>query len=998
MDAETPDIPGSLRSISAPPFVGRAAELEKLRTLMPQLGGEGGRVGLIAGEPGVGKSRLVREFAVTAAADGALVLYGSCDAAVSTPYGPFVEALDHLLRVTDVAELRTALGAGGGEIIRLVPELPALVGELPTPAAADPDTERHRLHMAVADLLANVSRSRPILLVVEDGHWADAPTLLLIRHLARAVWNARLMLLMTFRDTETELAPDLAETLADLRRSENVLRMRLSGLTGAEVSDLVSRAAGGAGGEDPELRELADAIHDLTGGNAFLVCELWRDLAETGAVEIASGRVKLTAPLSELGTPESVREVVSQRLARLPPQTTEVLELAAVAGPEFDLEPIRRAAEMAEPDLIGALEQAVGSGMIEELPSRRLAFRFTHELVRRALNDRLSRVRRAELHLRVAEALEGAGRVSGRSLVDLAHHFGAAAQLGGAERAIDYNLRAARAASGALAFADAAARLRTAVELGIEDESERAAVLLELGAASHRAGKATDAQRALAAAAQIGRDLGDSALLAMAAIGYEDACWRPGLPSGEAVMLLEEALAAVDAGDEGYEELRVGLLAGLARALGFQGDAERGALVRDNAVALAREVGDRRGLAKVLAGAYWARGATPLEEILAMLTEARDLASELGDTEAHADALAWRVPAFVALGDLESARAEVGVVLEMAERTAQPFLNHVAEHYGSAIALCDGALVEAEQRAIRSEEWSRLMSGRDASGTFGIQMFGIRREQGRLAELAPAVRILAGDPDREGPWQPGLVAVLAELGMEAEARQELAKLASVGIERFRASLWLGTLVYLTDACAAIGDEEMAGLLYPELEPFVGENVMIGHLVACYGSADRYLGMLAATLGEAGLAEQHFERALARNREMGALTWLAHTAYEYGRFLRGRAGGAGAQADALLGEAATLAESIGLAGLLAKIAALGVPQPVAGLPGGLSPREAQILALVARGLSNREIGVELSISEHTAANHIRSILRKTECANRTEAASFAHRHGIASQSA
>lgn len=993
MDAENPDIPGSLRPTFASPFVGRAAELEKLRTLLPRVGGEGSRVGLIAGEPGVGKSRLVREFAVEAAADGTLVLNGSCDA-VSTPYGPFVEALDHLLRIIEVEELRTALGVGGGEITRLVPELPALVGELPTPAATDPDTERHRLHMAVADLLANVSQSRPILLVVEDGHWADAPTLLLIRHLARAAQNARLMLLVTFRDTETELAPELAETLADLRRSENVLRMRLPGLTGAEISDLVSRAAGGPGGPDPELHELAAAIHDLTGGNAFLVCELWRDLAETGAVEVASGRVKLTAPLSELGTPESVREVVSQRLARLPAQTTEVLELAAVAGPEFELEPIRQAAGLAERDLIGALEQAVGSGMIEELPSRRLAFRFTHELVRRALYDRLSRLRRAELHLRVGEALERTGRVSGRSLVDLAHHFGAAAQLGGAERAIDYNLRAARAASGALAFDDAAQRLRTAIEIGIGEERERATALLELGAASHRAGNATDAQQAFTAVAEIARELASAELLARAAIGYEDACWRPGLPSGEAVLLLEEALAAVD---EDHEELRIGLLAGLARALGFQGETERGAIVRENAVALARKYGDRRGLAKVLVGSYWARGATPLEEVLAMLTEARDLASELGDAESHADAMAWRVTTFVALCDLESARAEMSRLLETVERTAQPFLNHVAQHYGSAIALCDGNLAEAEQRAARSNEWGQLMSGRDASGTFGIQMFGIRREQGRLAELAPAVRILAAQPDRHGPWQPGLVAVLAELGMEREARHELAKLTAAGIEDFRPSLWLATLVYLTDASSALGDERMATLLYPELEPFAGTNVMIGHLVACYGSADRYLGMLAATLGEAALAEQHFERALALNREMEARTWLAHTAYEYGRFLRGRGAGAGARADALLGEAETLAEGIGMAGLLAKIGSLGVRRPVAGLPGGLSPREAQILALVARGLSNREIGAELSISEHTAANHIRSILRKTECANRTEAASFAHRHGIASQS-
>jgi DNA-binding CsgD family transcriptional regulator len=295
----------------------------------------------------------------------------------------------------------------------------------------------------------------------------------------------------------------------------------------------------------------------------------------------------------------------------------------------------------------------------------------------------------------------------------------------------------------------------------------------------------------------------------------------------------------------------------------------------------------------------------------------------------------------------------------------------------------------------RSHDWGRLLTGRDASGIHGIQMFGVRREQGRLAELAPVVRILAGEADREGPWRPGLVAVLAELGMEREARRELAKLAAEGIDGFQASLWLATLAYLTDACAALGDEAMAAIVYPELEPLAGSNVMIGHLVACYGAADRYLGMLAATLGERERAEEHFERAMEQNRRMGAWTWVAHTAYEYGRLRRGRGRGDRSRAEALFGEAAGLAERIGLEGLLAKIRLLGVPAPAGGLPGGLSPREAQILKLVARGLSNREIGAELTISEHTAANHIRGILRKTDCANRTEAASYAHRHGLAS---
>lgn len=991
MDAEILDLPGSLRSTSTSPFVGRAAELEKLRTLMPRAAGERCRVALLAGEPGAGKSRLAREFARDAANEGALVLYGACDAVVRTPYGPFVEALERLVRVTKVAELRAALSAGGGELTRLLPELPALVGELPKRVEADPDTERHRLHTAVADLLANVSRARPTLLVLEDGHWADGATLLLLRHLARSAWSARLLILATFRDSEADVPEELSETLADLRRSDDVMRMRLKGLSGAEVSELVGRAAGSDLNSD--LRELASTIHDLTGGNAFLVCELWRALVETGTVKVASGHVRVTRPLTELGTPESVREVVRQRLSRLAARTIDLLELAAVAGPEFELEPVRRAAGLAEPELLVALEEAMGSGMVEELPSTRLACRFTHEIVRRALYDRLSRLRRAELHLRVGEALESAGAGSDRALADLAHHFGAAAPFGGAERAIDYNLRAARAASAALAYDDAAMRLRTAIEIGIQDEPERAGVLLELGSASHRAGKATDALQAFASAAEIARTLDSEELLARAAIGYEDACWRPGVIDPHAVELLEEALTAVD---EGSEELRIGLLAGLARALDFEGERERGALVRENAVALARRRQDRAGLAKVLVSSYWARGSTPLEEILAMLTEARDIAKELGDAETQTQAMAWRVPTFVALCDLESARAEVVVLREMAERTAQPFMHHVAEHYGSAIALCDGNLADAEAMAGRSRDWGRLLTGRDASGTHGIQMFGVRREQGRLAELAPVVRILASEADREGPWRPGLVAVLAELGMEREARRELSRLASEGIEGYQASLWLATLTYLTDACAALGDETMAAIVYPELQALAGTNVMIGHLVACYGVADRYLGMLAATLGEPGPAEEHFERAMEQNRRMGASTWVAHTAYEYGRFLLRRGREARERAQALLGEAAGLAEQIGMEGLLGKIRLLGVSAPDGGLPGGLSPREAQILKLVARGLSNREIGEELTISEHTAANHIRSILRKTDCANRTEAASYAHRHGLTSQ--
>jgi DNA-binding CsgD family transcriptional regulator len=978
-----PDLPDPLHLASTFPFVGRSAELERLRTLMPSAHGERCRGVLLGGEPGSGKSRLVREFAAEAARDGALVLYGAGDAVVRTPYGAFVEALHQLARMIEPAELRAALGSGGGELTRLLPDLAARFADLPAPVMADPDTERHRLHTAVADLLAEITTRRPALLVIEDLHWADAPTLLLLRHLART-GTARLLLLTTFRDTEADIPEGLAETLADLRRYD-VVRLRLAGLSADEVAEFVARTGGGEIG--PGLRELAQAIHDLTEGNAFLVCELWRALVETGTVALGDGTIRVTRPLAELGSPESVREVVRGRLSRLGPWTSDLLELAATAGAEFELDVVRRAAGFGEPELLAALDEAVRSGMIEELPPHGLAYRFTHELVRRALYDRLSGARRAELHLRVGEALEAADARSGRALADLAHHFAAAAPFGPAERAVGYNVLAARAAATALAFDEAAARLRTALALGADSPE----IFVELGNASHLGGKSLAALDAFTAAADIAREDGNVELLARAAIGYEEACWRPGMADQGAVELLEEAVAELGDDDS---ELRVGLLSGLARALDLQGRRERGAVVRTSAIAMARRLDDRAGLATVLMRSYWSRGTTSLEEILGMLTEAREIGAELGNTEIRAEAMAWRVPALVALCDHDAARQEIAALRETAEQTAQPFIIHVVEHHGSAIALCDGRLEAAEALARRSHEWERLLTGRGPSGVYGIQMFGIQREQGRLAEVAPVIRILAGNPAREGPWRPGLVAVLAELGMEAEARRELSRVVADGLDPLRESLWLASLAYLTDACSALGDESTAALLYPEFEPFAGGNVMIGHVVACYGAADRYLGMLAATLGESEVAEQHFDRAMELNRRMGALTWLAHTAYEYARFLLSQRRNDRERAQMLLGEAASLAERIGMPALLNRIAALGSPARKTGLPDGLSPREVQILGLVAQGLSNRQVGTTLSISEHTAANHVRSILHKTGCANRTEAASYAHRHGLA----
>jgi DNA-binding CsgD family transcriptional regulator len=989
-------LPGPLRLIPSFPFVGRSRELATLRPLIPSAAGEGLRLALVGGEAGSGKSRLVREFAHEAADTGALVLYGACDSVVRRPYRPFVEALAQLVRRTDADTLRADLGAEGGELSRLLPDLAQRVGELRLSVAADPDTERHRLHSAVGDLLAAVGRRAPLVLVIEDLHWADTPTLLLLRHLARGASEARALLLTTFRDTEAEVPESLSAALVDLRRGDGALRLRLAGLSTDEIAEFVSRAADGDLG--PHLSELAAVLHALTEGNAFLMTELWRTLLETEALPGSDGAA-LARRVAELGSPEGVREVVSQRLARLSGSTAALLELAAVAGPKFDLALIAGPG-LPGTDVYSALEEAVAHGIIEEVPAPRLAYRFAHELVRRALYDRIPAARRAELHLRVGEALEHRAISGGTpSLAELAHHFAAAAPIDGTARATDYALLAGEAALKTLDFDEADARFSAALDLGVADPRRRWEIALQMGAARFRAGRSDDAIQALSAAAQIARELDDPELLATTAIALEEACWRPGIIDAGSVELLQEASRAVANGDS---ELRVMLLAGLARGQAIRGDYAAGVDAEEKAIAMARRLGDRRGLAAMLTRSYWSRGDADRGRTLALLDEARSLTADLGDTDLHAEALGWRVCCLIALGDLASAESELADLRAMAVRLRQPFTLHFVEHFASALALCFGKMDEAEAEARRSHEWSHLLTGGDASGVYGIQMFGIRREQGRLAELAPAVRLLTGGQHSTRAWRPGFAALLAELGMVDDARRELARIRTEGLGELRSNLWVLALTYLADACSIVGDDALAGLLYPELLPLAGGNVAIGHGVACYGAADRYLGLLAATLGEHETAVGHFDEALRINRRMGAATWVAHTLYGYGQTLRMRGRRDDAiRASQLLTEAASLAQRIGMPSLLARATALGAQVRPAGTadtpPDDLSWREVEILRLVAAGLSNREIGEELSISGHTVANHVRSILRKTGAANRTEAAGYAYRRALVDES-
>jgi DNA-binding CsgD family transcriptional regulator/tetratricopeptide (TPR) repeat protein/energy-coupling factor transporter ATP-binding protein EcfA2 len=952
------------------PFVGRAHELQSLEALVPTGSSEGRRMVLVGGEPGSGKSRLVRELASLAKESGARVVEGGCDAVFRTPYQPFTEALGTLIRSLPDDIVAAVVGARATELARILPALASPTAA--APVSSDPDTERHRTHIAVGDLLRAAGETRPLVLLLEDCHWADVATLHLLRHLARP-GEGRLLVVATFRDTEADVPTELAETLADLRRSEAVVRLRLAGLTTPEIDELVCRLAGTERAAQPDI---VAAIGELTAGNPFLITELWRALQDSGAIAHDGDRLRLVRPLADVATPEGVREVVGQRIARVAPGTRDLLDLAATIGPVFDVEVVRAAGGFQRGALLKAVDEAASNGLIEEAGGRGFSYRFAHELVRRAVYDRLSGLRRAELHLRVAEVLEQQPHTPA---AELAHHFGTAVPLTQVERAVHYHGLAAEAAMVRLAYDVAAEHLGTALDLGVADARERACLELRRGEALMRCGSSLDALDAYRRAAAIGRDEGDCELLARAAIGYENACWRPAFVDRGARELLEEALAGLD---PGTSQLRGHVQAGLARACDFVGDIAAASAARADAIACARSLDDRRGLATVLMRSYWARSSEPMAEINAKLDEAIQIGAELGDVEIQTEAMQWHVASLLGLGDLATARRELEVAVDLASRSTQPFLLHAGEHYRSAIALADGRLDEAAAAAQRSHEWSRLLTGRDASGIYGVQMFNIRREQGRLGRLAPVVRVLAREST--GLWQPGFAALLTDLRLEDEAREVLRTIRGRGLDHLRQGLWLASLVYLSDAVTRLGDARFAEVLYAELEPFAGTNVMIGHGVALLGSADRYLGMLAATSGDLVDAERRFVSAEMLDRAMDSATWTAHTLAERGLALGD---------EVALRDALALAGHHGLARVAERIGHVAPSPPAVPLPDDLSPREVTVLCLVAGGGSNRQIGDHLVISEHTVANHVRSILRKTGCANRTEAAAYAYRRGL-----
>jgi class 3 adenylate cyclase/tetratricopeptide (TPR) repeat protein len=907
-------------------FVGRDREVERLDQLWKEAAAGELRVALLAGEPGVGKTRLAAELADSAHGGGAMVLAGRCDEDLGVPYQPFVEALRHFVGHTAPDGLSERLGRYGAELVRLLPELAQRAAGLPAPLRSDPETERYRLFDAVCAWLAAVSAGEPLLVVLDDLQWAAKPTLLLLRHVVRSPEPMRLLILGTYRDTELSHGHPLVELLADLRRQAGVERISLLGLDQSGVAAFMEQAAGHS--LDDDDLSLARAIYEETEGNPFFVREVLRHLTETGAVHQREGRWGTRLPLEEIGIPEGVREVVGRRVSRLSETATRALAVAAVVGLEFELAVVERATGISGGDLVVGLEEAVTARLLVDVPGRAVRYRFAHALVRDTLYRGLSPARRTGVHRQVAEAIEAvhAGRLDDH-LPALAHHYSrAAVPAAETDKAVEYATRAADRALEQLANDEAAAYYRQALDLlastePCPDNALRLELLISLGEAERRAGDAAHRQTLLDAA-RLAQERGDVDALARAALANNrGALWSvTGTVDLERVAVLEAAVEAVGRQDSAT---RARLLANLALELIWVGDRERRVRLSDEALAMARRLDDPATFAHVLVNrAYAIAAPATLRERMARSSELVTLSERLGDPVIASRAWSVRFRAAMEAADIEEADRCLEAAERLAAELSQPALQWMVGMHRAGRVLLAGDIEAAERLIHETLDLGRAAGQPDAPTLFAYQRIRIRFEQGRLGEVTREVaELLAALPRLVMLW-PLLALAWTELDQDDQAWDAYEQVAASGFARLPVdSTWLLGVTDCAAVCAHLGDIPRATVLCELLTPYA-DQMPVGALGTATGSVSYYLGLLATTLQRFDEADTRFSAAQAIHERLGAPAWLARTRLEWARMLltRGQPGDVDRACD-LLGQALQTARELGLGAVERRAVAL-----------------------------------------------------------------------------
>jgi class 3 adenylate cyclase/tetratricopeptide (TPR) repeat protein len=926
----TVPLPAFLDIAASFPFSGRSAELERITTLWKESAEGARRVVLVSGEPGIGKTRLVTELCRVAHDRGATVLWGRCDEELGIPYEPFAEALRQYVAVVEPERLRAEVGPLGGELTRIIPDLAARVPGLAEPLQGEPEAERHRLFESVVDVLGEMSVAAPIVFVLDDVHWADKPTLLLLRHLLRANAPLRLLVIATYRDTDLDRSHPLSDVLADLRREAGVERLDLHGLDVDGVGALMEATAGHELGE--AAADLAAALVEETEGNPFFVGEVLLHLAETGAIVHEDGRWTTSVDLGEMSIPEGIREVVGRRLSRLSETANEALVLAAVIGPMFDVQTIQGAGGPSGEGLFDALDEATRAAIIREVPDTVGRYAFSHALMRASLYEELTTTQRVRMHWRVGEAIEARHASNlDQHLDELAYHYGEGALAGDAAKAVDFARRAGEHAMAELAFEAAARHFERAlgsIELeDVPDREVRCDLLIAWARALHDGGDER-ARRMRAEAGALARELGDADRFAAATLVRSDnpmGSWDGTRADDEFVAMLEEALERLP---DAPSPVRARLLSALAIELFWTNQTDRRRELASESVAMARKTQDPESLALAL-GRAWTLidGSRPFsEEMDALFDEGEVVAERAG----HHTALfaAYRSKAFAAgcRGDRVEMDRYRTLARQLVERLRLPGIRATAANDDAAFAAFAGELADAERLTFEGVEAGSAAGFSEAGrvSILGALLYQIKLCQGRVGELTELLAERVEASPETPVWRVALAGALVESDRIEEARPHFYALAENecanvlhDIEYPVIMCGLGRLSFRIEP-----DLSVLQPVYDRLLPFAGHFNWSGSTIT--DANDQGLALAAATLGEHDAADAHFAAAIDLCERAGARAYLARCTFDWARVLAAR--GDTERARALAEQALALGTELSMDG-----------------PSGVVPRAQALLA-------------------------------------------------------
>jgi len=918
---EQPPLPPAVsRTAGAAPFVGRMSQHETLRARWLEAAGDR-RIVLLVGEPGIGKTRLASRLALEVHAAGATVLWGRSAEEALVPYQPFVEALGHYVATCPLDQLRDEIGSSAADLANVLPRLDERLPGTRTAPAGDPESERIRLFEAVSSFVSRMTATQPALLVLDDLHWADQGTLLLLRHLVRSTEPLSLLILATYRDTEVSPTHPLALTLGELRRETAFDRIELAGLSEPDATSLITSLVGSAAPAELTLKLVAE-----TRGNPFFLEEMVRHLDEIGILGDGGGHAPAGLEAEELGVPEGVRDVILRRLRRLADPAQKALTTASVIGSEFDADVLTRMTGSDLDEVVGWLDEGVQARLIVELPDHLGHYGFPHALVQQTLYETHTTNRGALLHAAAGAALEElyASDLDPHD-ADLARHYSLAGERWAA-KVVRYGRAAGERALALLAYEDAAREFASVLRaLDVTDsgaEEDRAELLVLLGTALTRAGDLARARDTFREAAASASAAGAGETLARAALGYGGGVGFGGVwvtfaaVDEPLVAMLEEGLASRDISGA----TRVRLLGRLAQALYWAPDRKRTLSLSADALEAARSLGDRAAVAYALDSrhvALW--GPDNLEERIAVAEEMLHLGRELDDRDIQLESYAWLITNALETGPIDLVDRYIEAHARVADELRQPYHFWYTQVARAMRAFMRGRYAETQRLA--AEAW---LHGESAHPENALQVnqvlrLFLAREAGQLELVVEGLEAYVEQSPLPA-WRSALAMVYADLGRPDDA---LAQVASFSQERFneipRDCVWFATMAMLTQALARCDAPDYSRDLYELLIPFEARYISVGGAVLWLGPVSRLLGILAAGFGEHDRSLAHLEDALERSRAFGSEPLIARTEFQTARVLHARgANGDDVRARELIERAIVTAERIGMPRLLEEL--------------------------------------------------------------------------------